>query len=205
MKWLSFYLTLISYFIYLFIPGIITGTDKHHSSSPPAPVILGHQTYTLETLENKTAKGFLFDVKVNWIADTRGILSANDAEGTIHVATPPQFGGKGKPWTPEHFFLGAVSSCFMTTYLAFAKKMHFGIEKFQCEIIGQIEIVNGKYKFTNINLYPKIYLADEALREKANMALEKTHKYCLVTNSVNASVFYHSEILIDNKEAINYN
>jgi ribosome biogenesis GTPase A len=33
------------------------------------------------------------------------------------------------------------------------------------------------------------------LREKANHALEKTHKYCLVTNSVNADVFYHSEVL----------
>ena len=90
----------------------------------------------------------------------------------------------------------------MTTFLSFAKKLRFEIENFKCEIIGQLEIVDGKYKFTNINLYPKVYLADETLREKANIALEKTHKYCLITNSVNAAVFYHSEILITNKLAI---
>ena len=31
----------------------------------------------------------LFDVQLNWLADTRGILSARDAEGTIHVAMLP--------------------------------------------------------------------------------------------------------------------
>lgn len=148
-------------------------------------------------MAGKTDRQFLFEVQLNWLADTRGILSAKDADGTIHVATPPEFGGAGKPWSPEHLFLSSISSCFMTTYLAFAKKFHFEISRFSCSTIGQIEIVGGKYKFTNINLYPKIYIADEAIREKANLALEKTHKYCLITNSINAGVFYHSEILLN--------
>lgn len=84
----------------------------------------------------------------------------------------------------------------MTTYLAFAKKIHFEIFHFECDTIGQIEIVDGKYKFTHINLYPKIFIVDETLREKATLALEKTQKYCLVTNSVNAAVIYHPEVLI---------
>lgn len=87
----------------------------------------------------------------------------------------------------------------MTTYLAFAKKLQFEITNFECNTIGQIEIVNGKYKFTLINVYPKISVADETLKEKANTALEKTHKYCLISNSINAAIFYHSEILIDKK------
>lgn len=52
-------------------------------------------------------------------------------------------------------------------------------------------------KFTNINLFPKGYIADETLIEEANLALGKTHKYSLVANSVNAAVFYHSEVLIN--------
>lgn len=147
-------------------------------------------------MAGKTDKQFLFGVQLNWLADTRGILSARDANGTMHVATPPRFGGEGKPWTPEHFFLSSVSGSFMTTYLAFAKKHHVAILNFECDTIGQIEIVDGRYKFTNINLYPKIYIACETGREKATLALEKTHKYCLVANSVNADVFYHSEVLI---------
>ncbi len=148
-------------------------------------------------MAGKTDKQFLFEVQLNWLAGTRGILTAKDATGTIHVATPPEFGGEGTPWSPEHLFLSSISSCFMTTYLVFAKKFHFEISHFACNAIGQIEIVDGKYKFTNINLYPKIYITNETLREKANQALEKTHQYSLITNSVNASVFYHSEVMLN--------
>jgi peroxiredoxin-like protein len=145
----------------------------------------------------KSDKHFSFDVNLNWIADTRGLLSAKDASGTIHIATPPEFGGSGKPWTPEHFFLGSICGCFMTTYLVFAKKSQLNISNFECNVIGQVEIVNGRYKFTSINLYPKIFIAEEELREKANLALEKTHKHCLISNSVNAEIYYHSQVLLD--------
>jgi organic hydroperoxide reductase OsmC/OhrA len=115
------------------------------------------------------------------------------------VATPVQFGGEGKPWTPEHLFLSSISSCFMTTYLAFAHKLGFQISGLDCDSIGQVEIIEGKYKFTQIDLYPRIQINAEELRDKANSALEKTHKYCLITNSVNATVFYHSVIVVDPK------
>ena len=85
----------------------------------------------------------------------------------------------------------------MTTYLAFAKKLGFEISHFDCNTIGQIEIIEGKYKFTNINLFPKVYITGEELREKARIAMEKTYKYCLITNSVNADIFYHSEVIVD--------
>ena len=157
-------------------------------------IVLLHKKYIMT---GKTDGQHFFEVKLNWLADTRGVLTAKDAEGSVHVATPPEFGGEGKPWTPEHLFLSSISSCFMTTYLAFSKKIHFDITNLECNAIGQIEIIEGKYKFTNINLYPKVYIANESLSQKAHLALEKTHKYCLISNSVNATILYHSEILID--------
>jgi organic hydroperoxide reductase OsmC/OhrA len=150
----------------------------------------------IKTMSGKTSKQYFFEVQLNWLIDTRGLLSAKDAEGTIHVATPPEFGGAGKPWTPEHLFLSSISSGFMCTYLAFAKKMGFEISHLRCETIGQVEIIDGKLKFTTINLYPKIFIAGEELRDKANLASEKTLKHCLVANSINTTTFYHTEILI---------
>lgn len=131
-------------------------------------------------MSGKTDKQFLFEVQLNWLADTRGILSANDAAGNLQVAMSPALGGQGKPWTPKHFFLNAISSCFMTTYLAFAKKIHFEIFHFECDTIRQIEIVDGKYKFTYINLYPKIFIVDKTFREKATLALEKHRNIALL-------------------------
>jgi organic hydroperoxide reductase OsmC/OhrA len=148
-------------------------------------------------MTGKTEKQFFFEVQLNWLEATRGILSSKEADGTLYVATPAKFGGEGKPWTPEHLFLSAISSSFMTTYLAFVRKLKFGISHLDCNAIGQIELVDGRYQFTNINLFPKIYIAEESIREKASLALEKTHKYCLISNSIGAKLFYHSEILQD--------
>jgi organic hydroperoxide reductase OsmC/OhrA len=178
---------------------ITPGTDIDHFRGRYS---LGNLHHKNNNMAGKTSKQFFFETQLNWLTGTRGILGAKDAIGIIHVATPPEFGGEGEPWTPEHLFLGAVSSCFMTTYLAFASKMHFKIAHFECSTIGQIELIDGRYKFTNINLYPKIFIENELLREQANAALEKTHQYCLITNSINALVFYHSEVLID---ALAYN
>jgi peroxiredoxin-like protein len=148
-------------------------------------------------MTGKKDKQFFFDVQLNWLEGKRGILSAKDAAGTIHVATPPEFGGEGKPWSPEHLFLSSISSCFMTTFLAFADKLHLEISKLDCDTVGQIEIIEGRYKFSEINLYPRIFIANESLRELTNKVVEKTHKYCLITNSVNAIVYYHTEVLIE--------
>ncbi len=147
-------------------------------------------------MSGKTSKQFFFEVQLNWQEKMKGILTAKDVDDPVQVGMPPEFGGEGKQWTPEHLFLSSISSCFMTTYLAFAKKLQFDISDLECDTIGQVELLDGKYKFTTINVYPKVYIANESLRNKANTAVEKTHKYCLITNSVNAVVFYHTTVLI---------
>lgn len=153
-------------------------------------------------MPGKTDHHFIFEVQLNWLSGKKGLLFARDAEGTLHIATPPKFGGEGKPWTPEHYFLSAISGCFMSTFLAFAQKADLKISHFDCNIIGQIEIHQGRYKFSKIDLFPRVYIENEILREKANMVLAKTHKYCLITNSVRADIFYHSQVLINPDLAI---
>jgi peroxiredoxin-like protein len=148
-------------------------------------------------MTNKTGKQFFFQVQLDWGSKFHGVLTARDAEGEIQVATPPEFGGdEAKPWTPEHLFLSSICSCFMSTLLSYAKKNKLEMPDFKCESIGQIEIVNGKYKFTNINLYPKLYIFEEKHRNEAQIILEKAQKYCLISNSINAMLFYHCEIII---------
>ena len=152
-------------------------------------------TMTENTQElTKQNKLFVFEVNLNWISKQKGFLSAKDAPGIIPVAAPGVFGGTEKLWTPEHLFLSSISSCFMTTYLVFAKKFKFDIAGFECAINGQVEIVDGKYQFTQITIFPKIHVENESLREKAELALERTKKYCLISNSIKAEMIYHGEV-----------
>jgi len=145
----------------------------------------------------KSEKQFYYEVELNWLTNKSGIVHSRDVEGTIHVATPKQFGGEGKDWSPEHLFLNSICSCYMSTFISFSKKMNFEISRLDCSAIGQTERVDDKYKFTYINLYPEISVADQSLFDKVNLAVEKTQKYCLISNSINAIVIYHAEILIE--------
>ncbi len=147
-------------------------------------------------MKGKTGKHFLFKATLNWISADTGILSVKGTEDKISVSTPMVFDGEGKTWSPEQLLLGAVCSSFMTTYLSYAARLGFGITHFECNAIGQVEVVEGSYRFTQIDVYPQIFIQQESLREMANAVLQKTHVQCLVANSLSAEILYHSHIKI---------
>ncbi|NOU37273.1 MAG: OsmC family peroxiredoxin [Ferruginibacter sp.] len=149
-------------------------------------------------MKGKTYKHFLFEVQLNSKENKIGTLSVDDIASEIEIAIPKKFGGIGLHWSAEHLFLSAISSSYFTTYLAYAKKIKLNITKYESNIIGQIEVVKRRYMFTLINLYPTIYIANESLKENAILAIKKTNKFCLISNSINAEIYYHPKILIEN-------
>ncbi len=146
---------------------------------------------------------YYFEVQLNWQEGRKGILSANDVKGSIEVATPPEFaGGVPDMWSPEHLFLSSLSSCLMTTYLAIAEKRRLVISNFNCSAIGQIQLVEGHLEFTTINLFPKIYIENEADIPVANEVLLKTYKHCIVANSIKPLLVHHGEVLIEKRSVL---
>jgi peroxiredoxin-like protein len=146
--------------------------------------------------ESTRPQTILFETKLDWVTQQQGVLSAQNISDTIRVATPLEFGGEGSLWSPEHLFLASISSCFMTTYLAFANKFRFTISDFTCNVIGEIGLVSGKYQFTRINIFPIVYISEQALKETARKALHKTQEYCLISHSVAAALIYHPEVRV---------
>jgi len=153
-------------------------------------------------MSDKLEKNYPFSVDLRWIAGSTGIITAEDVEGSIEVSPPPVFGGQGKPWTPEHFFLGSISSCFMTTYMSFVKKFKFEVSKFNCDVKGEISLVEGRLVFTKIDLYSRIAVPGSELTEKATLAFDKTKKYCIISNSIQTPINYHFELLVETETGI---
>lgn len=143
----------------------------------------------------KEDKKIVFDVRLDWLNQQKGVLTANDAKGPIYVATPPAFGGEEHEWSPEHLFLGSIASCFMSTYLYFTRKMKIEIAHLECHAIGQIELVGGKYKFTHISVFPTVHVSDATLMDLADSAMLKTEKSCLISNSINAEIIYTGKVI----------
>jgi organic hydroperoxide reductase OsmC/OhrA len=149
----------------------------------------------------KKNKPIIFTTDLHWSGDGFGVVSSH-ALKSFSVSTSPEFGGPEGEWSPEHLFLSSIISCFMSTYLVFVNKMKIENTGFECTATGQVEIVDGKYKFTYIHIYPKAIVGNDGDVERARVAMEKTKKYCLISNSVNAEIVQHPEVVIAKQHAV---
>jgi peroxiredoxin-like protein len=138
-----------------------------------------------------------YEVKVNWEADRKGLMSSPVLNTNIEVATPPEF-PKGMPgiWSPEHLLVAAVNSCLMTTFLAIAENFKFDFIDFESNADGTLEKVDGKFMMSEVILSPVLTIAPDADKEKALRILEKSEAACLISNSVKAKIVFKPEIKI---------
>ena len=130
-----------------------------------------------------------YNVNLKWNAERVGEVSSPELRSKIEVATPPQFPkGVEGIWSPEHFFTAAVNSCFMTTFLAIAENFRLEFKEFNCNAVGVLEQVKGKYLMTEVILNPTLVITKEEDKEKALRVLDKSEKACLISNSINSKV-----------------
>lgn len=136
-----------------------------------------------------------YNVHLKWTSDRKGEISSPELNTTIEVATPPQFPkGIEGIWSPEHFLTAAVNSCFMTTFLAIAENSRLEFKSFNCEAIGKLEQIEGKYLMTEVELNPVLVITKEEDKEKALRILDKSEKACLISNSIKSKVILNSTV-----------
>lgn len=139
-----------------------------------------------------------YEVKVNWEADRKGLMTSPVLNENIEVATPPEF-PKGMPgiWSPEHLLVAAVNSCLMTTFLAIAENSKFEFSNFESNADGKLEKVDGKFMISEIELKPVVIIKKEEDREKALRILDKSEAACLISNSVKSKIVFLPEVEIE--------
>ena len=149
----------------------------------------------------KNNKPIIFTSELYWSGDKTGVVGSSLLK-SFAVSTSPEFGGPEGEWSAEHLFLSSIISCFMSTYLSFVNKMKIENTGFECTASEQVELIDGKYKFTYIHIYPKAFVGNDADVERAKVAMEKTKKYCLISNSVNAEIVQHPEVVVEKQHVI---
>jgi organic hydroperoxide reductase OsmC/OhrA len=115
----------------------------------------------------------------------------------VIITTYPEAVVTENEWNAEHLFLSAVTTSFLSTYIDLAKKMKFENAGFECTATGQVELVDGKFKFTFIHIYPKAYVMNDGEIEKAQLALVRAKKTCPIFNSINSEIVLHPEVAIN--------
>lgn len=142
-------------------------------------------------------------VNLEWSMDRKGEISSPVLDQKIEVATPPEF-PKGIPgiWSPEHLFTAAVSSCFMTTFLAIAENSSLRFDSLTCTTEGILDKKEGKLAMTEIILKPILTIPNEDEREKAEKVMVKAERACLISNSITSEVHLHTKVLISENQTV---
>ncbi|HYA24466.1 MAG TPA: OsmC family protein [Terriglobales bacterium] len=115
----------------------------------------------------------------------------------IHFSAPPEFGGEPGVWTPEHFLLAAVASCFIETFKAVARASKLDFQGIEVGVDGLIEKEAGGLRFTKITIRPALIIYDDAAQELALRVVSKTERNCLVVRSLSSTIELESEILVE--------
>lgn len=136
-----------------------------------------------------------YPVQVTWESGKQGQLGSSDGLPDVTVGSPPEFGGPGGLWSPEHLFVAAVASCYMTTYLAIAERSR--LEVAGLEVPAEGRLVQGedrRFSIDRVVLRPVIRIRDEGDREKAERIAHKSEEVCLITRSVRSEVVLEATI-----------
>ncbi len=124
-----------------------------------------------------------------------GMVTSTDGLPPLEVASPPEFGGPGERWSPEHLFAAAVAGCLMTTFRAIAEMSKLEVLEYSDDATAHlIRDEGGLYRIDLITLRPKVVISDPEKVDKAHRLLEKAERACLISRSINAEVRMSGEV-----------
>lgn len=141
-----------------------------------------------------------YRTSAKWTRSHQGVASSPKKVDVELVCPPPFCHERDDLWSPEEFFVSCVEQCLMMTFLYFADRGDLPFVSYESHAAGTVEFVDGKAKFTRIDIYPRIGAADERNARKIERMLKGASKACLVTNSITAEVEHHPEIEVVGKQ-----
>jgi peroxiredoxin-like protein len=137
---------------------------------------------------------YSYSTEVEWTGERGGDLSGPDLPD-LEVDAPPEFKGHEGVWTPEHLFVAAVNSCFMTTFLAIAENSKLEFVSFSADASGKLEKLEGQgFIMTEVVLRPKLLISHARDVERAGRILGKAEKNCLISNSIKTETKLEPEV-----------
>jgi len=140
---------------------------------------------------------YVYTINASSTTARSGIVGADEIQPPIAFSAPPEFQGEAGNWTPEHFFVAAVAACFVSTFSGMATISKFDFLSLKLAAEGIIRKDEGGWRFTQVNLRPRLTIALEKDRERANRLVEKAEKICLVARSLNCPVALEPEIVVE--------
>jgi peroxiredoxin-like protein len=138
-----------------------------------------------------------YTVEVTGSGEKTGFLTAT-ADGLVELSfsSPPEFGGPGRVWSPEHLFVAAVASCLMTTFRSIAERSGVEVIDYIDEAVGRLQRgSDGLFSMDRLTLRPTIIISADSKVERATRLIQKAERVCLVARSITSELVLEPKIL----------
>ena len=139
---------------------------------------------------------YRFTANAAWTEGRHGVVTGEARTAKLEFSAPPEFQGQAGFWTPEHFFLAAVATCFVTTFRVIAEFSKFEVEALEVGVEGTVEKAEGGFHFSRVVLRPLLSVHLEADRERGLRLLEKTERACLVSRSLRSEIVLEPTVVV---------
>jgi organic hydroperoxide reductase OsmC/OhrA len=140
-------------------------------------------------------KEHTYQVSTVWTGATQGTTSSYSSYSREYTATiegklplvgsaDPTFRGDAKLYNPEDLLVISLSACHMLSYLALCARNRIQVISYADTAIGKMTYQEGKMRFTEVILHPKVMIAEGNDLEKAIALHQQAHAECFIANSV---------------------
>jgi peroxiredoxin-like protein len=122
--------------------------------------------------------------------------AATSAKGLPNLASAPpvEFDGPGDAWSPEQLLLAALATCFIFTLRAVTRASHMDLISLELAVEGTVDRRDGRTRFTEIVMRPRLQVKAGMPVERALQALEKAEKSCIISASLATPIRMEPEI-----------
>jgi peroxiredoxin-like protein len=143
-----------------------------------------------------------YRIKAFGAGGRNGVVQAEGVLSCISFSAPPEFLGEPGRWTPEHFLVAAVASCFVNTFSAIAEKSRLEFASFNLDAEGLLSNTDGIWRFAEIKLRPVVTVLKEEDRDRVIRLLEKAEKSCLIARSLQCKVVLFPAVKIEQELSV---
>lgn len=145
---------------------------------------------------------YLYRTTAAWVLEKRGIVSGEKIPQAIEFSAPPEFGGEEELWTPEHFFLASIVTCFISTFRSVAEFNKFDTVSLDVSVEGTLNKEEGGFRFTEVKIRPVLSVMRDEERERGIKLLYKAERACLISRSLNSKVSMEPVIQVNTPAAV---
>lgn len=143
---------------------------------------------------------YSYRVQGSWEVRRNGLISAQGVEQPkITFSSPVEFKGESGHWTPEHFLVAAIVSCFVVTFSAMAEMSKLKFMSLEVPAEGKLGKIDGKLAFLEIVINPTLMLFSNEDQDLGHRLLKKAEQGCLIARSLACPVTMEAVVCSDDR------